>query len=34
MTTSNVSFKITNWEKKNADFKAYFTSDSGKYFVI
>lgn len=34
MTTSTVSFKITNSQKNSVPFKAKFTSDSGKYFFI
>lgn len=34
MTTSTVSFKITNSEKNSAPFKAKFTSDSGNYLFI
>jgi hypothetical protein len=31
LITSSVSFRLTNWQKNEADFTAKFTSDSGNY---
>ena len=34
LVTSSVSFKLTNWQKSEAEFTAKFTSDSGMFRLI